>query len=160
MIQKTNESGRTMMEMLGVLAIIGVLTTGAISSINFGMQSVRANMIFNLVEESAQAVRDVYSYDRTYHSDAGNMKKRICPSETAGILPDKCNNSGTNATIPTPYGTLEIKPDDESGFQIVVNNLPKNVCQRLLDQQWTTVETKNTAESCKDTGGILTFTTY
>lgn len=159
MTHTTNESGRTMVEMLGVLAVIGVLTAGAISSINFGVQSVRTNMIFNLVEETAQAVRDVYSFDRNYQSDASKMKDRLCPAEDANILPDKCDKTGTHAFIATPYGKLEIQPDAGNGFKIVVNNLPVTVCQRLLDQQWTTVDTP--AGNCEgETGGTLTFTTY
>ena len=41
-----NQSGRTMMEMLGVLAIMGIITYGAISGINYGMTSYKVNKLY------------------------------------------------------------------------------------------------------------------
>ena len=42
-----NESGRSMVEMLGVLAIIGVLSIGAIVGYSYGMDKYRANETIN-----------------------------------------------------------------------------------------------------------------
>ena len=43
MIKKKNESGRSMVEMLGVLAIIGVLSIGGIAGYTMSMDRHRAN---------------------------------------------------------------------------------------------------------------------
>ena len=43
----TNESGRSMVEMLGVLAIIGVLSIGGIAGYTLAMNRYRANEILN-----------------------------------------------------------------------------------------------------------------
>ena len=40
---KNYESGRSMVEMLGTLAIIGVLSVGAIAGYSYGMNKYRAN---------------------------------------------------------------------------------------------------------------------
>ena len=44
---KVNESGRSMVEMLGVLAIIGVLSIGGIAGYTMAMNRYRANEILN-----------------------------------------------------------------------------------------------------------------
>ena len=41
------QSGRSMVEMLGVLAIIGVLSVGAIGGYSYGMDKYRANQTIN-----------------------------------------------------------------------------------------------------------------
>ena len=42
-MKKVNESGRSMVEMLGVLAIIGVLSIGGIAGYTMAMNRYRAN---------------------------------------------------------------------------------------------------------------------
>ncbi len=46
-MKKTNESGRSMVEMLGVLAIIGVLSVGGIAGYTTAMNKHQANQILN-----------------------------------------------------------------------------------------------------------------
>ena len=41
----TNETGRSMVEMLGVLAIIGVLSIGSIQGYTYAMNKYRANHV-------------------------------------------------------------------------------------------------------------------
>ena len=47
-MKNTNESGRSMVEMLGVLAIIGVLSIGGIAGYSLAMNRYRANEILNV----------------------------------------------------------------------------------------------------------------
>ncbi len=46
-LKHTLQSGRSMVEMLGVLAIIGVLSVGAIVGYSYGMAKYRANETIN-----------------------------------------------------------------------------------------------------------------
>ena len=46
---KINELGRSMVEILGVLAIIGVLTFGGIQGYQYAMEKYNANQIANEV---------------------------------------------------------------------------------------------------------------
>ena len=52
-MKMTNESGRSMVEMLGVLAIIGVLSIGGIAGYTLAMNRYRANEIMNLASQVA-----------------------------------------------------------------------------------------------------------
>ena len=56
MIKKKNESGRSMVEMLGVLAIIGVLSIGGIAGYTMSMRRHRANMILDAANKYALVV--------------------------------------------------------------------------------------------------------
>ena len=49
MFKKKNESGRSMVEMLGVLAIIGVLSIGGIAGYTMSMRKHRANQVVDLM---------------------------------------------------------------------------------------------------------------
>ena len=63
MTKAKNESGRTMLEMLGVLAIMGVIMYGAIAGIGFGVDMYKINATFNDVEELSQGVIDLFSWN-------------------------------------------------------------------------------------------------
>ena len=56
-MKKTNENGRSMVEMLGVLAIIGVLSVGGIAGYTLAMNKYRANEIVNAVVQAAVECR-------------------------------------------------------------------------------------------------------
>jgi type II secretory pathway pseudopilin PulG len=56
-MKNTNESGRSMVEMLGVLAIIGVLSIGGIAGYTMAMNRYRANEIVNAVVQAAVECR-------------------------------------------------------------------------------------------------------
>ena len=47
MYAKLNESGRSMVEMLGVLAVIGVLSVGGVMGYKYGMMKYRVNETIN-----------------------------------------------------------------------------------------------------------------
>ena len=53
---KTNEQGRSMVEMLGVLAIIGVLSVSGIAGYTYAMNKYRANEIINEAYKRASVV--------------------------------------------------------------------------------------------------------
>ena len=56
MFKKKNESGRSMVEMLGVLAIIGVLSIGGIAGYTLSMRRHRVNQILDAVNKYALIV--------------------------------------------------------------------------------------------------------
>ena len=46
-----NQSGRSMVEMLGVLAIIGVLSIGGVAGYRYGMDQIAANKLMNFIQK-------------------------------------------------------------------------------------------------------------
>ena len=56
MFRMKNESGRSMVEMLGVLAIIGVLSIGGIAGYTLSMRRYRANQVLDAINKYAVIV--------------------------------------------------------------------------------------------------------
>ncbi len=59
-MKRTNESGRSMVEMLGVLAIIGVLSIGGIAGYSMAMNRYRANEALDMANKFAVVVYSSY----------------------------------------------------------------------------------------------------
>ena len=59
-MKKTNESGRSMVEMLGVLAIIGVLSIGGIAGYSMAMNRYRANEALDMANKFAVVIYSGY----------------------------------------------------------------------------------------------------
>ena len=61
---KINQTGRSMIEMLGVLAIIGVLSVGGIAGYSKAMAKYRVNKTIDQVSHIAANVRILFSNQR------------------------------------------------------------------------------------------------
>ncbi len=59
------ESGRSMVEMLGVLAIIGVLSVGGIAGYRYAMQKINENKLLRLVDYFMLAINTENSYSES-----------------------------------------------------------------------------------------------
>ena len=64
-MKNVNESGRSMVEMLGVLAIIGVLSIGGIAGYTMAMNKYRANEIVNAIVQAAIECRTRGTFSET-----------------------------------------------------------------------------------------------
>ncbi len=110
----TAESGRSMVEMLGVLAIIGVLTVGGVAGFNFAMNKHRANEIIQGVKEravigSGQRIND-------HAVDFHEFPELIIDYTTSG------RNTGLNG--------------EKEFFSVDVADVPQAVCQNVLNMNW------------------------
>ncbi|MBR2137268.1 MAG: hypothetical protein IJ852_04850 [Alphaproteobacteria bacterium] len=80
---KTNQSGRSMIEMLGVLAIIGVLSVGGIAGYSKAMQKYRTNKTIDQITQIANGVHMLYGTRPNYAGlNIGVLgKAKIIPQE-------------------------------------------------------------------------------
>ena len=81
-MKNTNESGRSMVEMLGVLAIIGVLSIGGIAGYTLAMNRYRANEILNaaaLVSIAATSANGGAGQDNTNLTALGGIDSLTLP---------------------------------------------------------------------------------
>ncbi len=111
-----SESGRSMVEMLGVLAIIGVLTVGGVAGYNFAMTRYRANEIIESVKQRATVGSGQYLQGM----EAINLSEfpnTILEYETEWF------DEGLNG--------------EKDLFSIDVKEVPQAVCQDILDRNWT-----------------------
>ena len=68
---KRNESGRSMVEMLGVLAIVGVLSIGGLAGYTTAMNKYRATEIMNTISLTlveAETRGEIVDYETAYHN--------------------------------------------------------------------------------------------
>ena len=133
-----NQTGRSMIEMLGVLAIIGVLSVGGIVGYSKAMQKQKLNTTRNQI---AHIVAGVKRYYLTQGSFAGLTTE---VAKNAGIIPDEMATSGTGdqLTITNAYGgtiIVEVDPDntgDNSVFGVAITGLPKEVAVDIGTGAW------------------------
>ena len=83
---KKSQSGRSMVEMLGVLAIIGVLSVGGIAGYSLSMRRHRANGIIDLMSKYA-----LVGYSQ--------CQKKLLDGELNSQSNLYCDNSTTNLTF-------------------------------------------------------------
>lgn len=122
---KQNESGRTMLEMLGVLAVMGIIMYGAISGIGFGVSMYKINATYNQLEEISQGLTDLYSWSKSYPEKGEDMITAVCSNAVT-----ECNDS--NTYILDEYGGISIiQHDGGAGYQITIKGLTELACGRL-----------------------------
>ncbi len=120
-----------MIEMLGVLAIIGVLSVGGIAGYSQAMSKFKVSKTTDQVQTMVTNIRTLFTGQRTYAGLTGEN------AYTMGILTDETWNSkekkGENA-----YGgeILFGTPNDQKYFSITYNGLSQDACTRLTMADW------------------------
>ncbi len=123
---KKLESGRSMVEMLGVLAIIGVLSVGGIAGYSLSMLKHRANQVADLVSKFA-----LVNY--------ANCQKSIIDGDTEniGYCPRiSFENSGVGS-LPAGVAKISVSstaPASDTGGDEVIVNVEfndKKLCQAV-----------------------------
>ena len=128
---KNNQFGRSMVEMLGVLSIIGVLSVGGFSMVKKMQTSYDTNKI---IEEISNFVGRARTILREYES--GNVNSFLI---SAKAYPDSVTASGTSFT-----GTLDVTYTFAAGsgttlFELTIGGLPEEVCMQVATADWGTV---------------------
>ena len=106
------DSGRSMVEMLGTLAIIGVLSVGAIAGYSYGMDKYRANETINDVMLLGVDV--------------------ITQASRTGGMPNLSAEWGTKTTVGYDFTVLP-NPEDETQYGIRISGVPARVCKMVGD---------------------------
>ncbi|MBQ4472625.1 MAG: hypothetical protein II942_05250 [Alphaproteobacteria bacterium] len=130
-----NELGRTMLEMLGVLAIMGVIMYGAIAGIGFGVEMYQINAAYHQIEEISEGAFELYSWRRWYSPD---MTTEICRNDITDC------DSTTNAITASLGGArVEVRGANCNNagqcfkFQIRYSQISFLACTKLLDNDGT-----------------------
>ena len=94
-----NQNGRSMIEMLGVLAIIGVLSVGGIAGYSKAMMKYRINKTIEQITLIAGNVRTFFAMQRDYEgldSSTDDGRKII---QKAKLVPDEMWNEAGNGLV-------------------------------------------------------------
>ena len=116
------ESGRSMIEMLGVLAIMGVLTIGAVGLISSAMRTQKISAVNDNVVQMVTMVRTIHGeYD-----DFSNMNGTTI-------------FSAIGMSNKNPYGgtyELAVDPSNSRQFIVTINGLGQSECESLVAKAW------------------------
>ena len=141
----TSESGKSMVEMLGVLALMGLLAVLGAKGYSMAMERATANRIVEEINRRSI----VYSQQLLMTTSNTALNHSELATEIEGGYPVSGNRFG----------------DDY--FQIVVQKLPQNICTRIGKLGYAraiqvlangTALTSADQSACQATGNVLTFT--
>ena len=135
--KNTKCSGRTMIEMIGVLAIIGVLSIGGLFGYKIAMNYHRANETIHDVMLRATNVPMKWE-DYAAINDANHQFK------FTDLKPyEEVNPMGYTVKV------WAEPADSDYEFRVLVENVPQKVCERILNMNPTAVDLIKTGESAK-----------
>ena len=155
-MKKTQESGRSMVEMLGVLAIIGVLSVGGIAGYTMAMNRYRANEVVDMANKYAVIAYSAYMTNKMMNN--GTADATAIPTfASTGLFGDNSKVNGTEigtASMVDSAGTAVSGTggEDVDGVKIVLTFDNQKICQATA----TSLGISNS--TCTSTGGTLTPT--
>ncbi len=146
-IKNKNESGRSMIEMLGVLAIIGVLSVGGIAGYSKAMMKYRINKTIEQITLIAGNVRAFFAPQKDFTDLGTYSEPNITVVKKAKLVPDDMwdgnNIVGAFGDSVNIYGVASIK-DIENGifnsstaFCVKFENVPIEATFDIATQDWT-----------------------
>ena len=131
---KTNEFGRSMIEMLGVLAIIGVLSVGGIAGYSKAMNKFKTNKVADNVSMLVANIKTLYAQQKTYNglTNQTAVNMGVVPDEL-GTTSDLTNAFNGKVYISAADSTTE---NDDKAFNIVFDGLSREACITLATNDW------------------------
>lgn len=138
---RINEQGRSMIEMLGVLAIVGVLSVGGIAGYSKAMNKFKANKVIDQINMLSTNIRTMYSSQRSYAglNNGTAVALGLVPSEMydASDSDSGSTRSLTNAFAGNVYiRTGATKGSDDGAYIIVIDGIPSAACITLVTTDW------------------------
>ena len=138
MMKKDLQSGRSMIEMLGVLAIIGVLTVGGFSLVSKATTENRINNVIDEVSSLSQRVRNIFRDYVTLEKPTGDTditeyvyNARAYPNvleyNASGYFEDD-----EDVNIKINYTSS----NDIHYFILELSNLNEDVCMGIANGKW------------------------
>lgn len=131
----THESGRSMVEMLGVLAIVGVLSVGGIAGYSQAMSKFKMTKAMDQVQTIITNIRTLYASQRTYTTLTATQALSL------GILTEESYNSANNGSGLNPFGgTIEFGVGNSVGanrtFTVKYGGLTSEACVKMSTADW------------------------
>ena len=131
---QTNESGRSMIEMLGVLAIIGVMSVGGLAGYTKAMNQYKAQQTISQIHELASRLTALGDQTNSYAglTNASAIKMGVVP---ATLISGGDLVSAFGSTVTVAAADLATTGDNLA-WTVEYRNVPKAVCTTLASQNW------------------------
>ena len=131
----SEQSGRSMVEMLGVLAIIGVLSVGGISGYSKAMAKFKMSKAMDQMSMLVANIRTTYASMATYTGLSTQTARSygLASRDMFGVKStDLVNAFGGKVFI----GAVNNNQITDTGFAITYNGLDKEACMGLATADW------------------------
>lgn len=136
---KNEQSGRSMVEMLGVLAIIGVLSVGGISGYSKAMAKFKLTKAQDQLTMMIMNIRTAYAtspgypgLDNSLAADYKLVSQEMVVSQGGSSLISAFGGNVLVKAVPGADSTAN------GAFQIIFNGLGKDACTSLASSDWGT----------------------
>ncbi len=129
---KNNQNGRSMMEMLGVLSVIGVLSVGGFSMVKKMQNSYDSNKVIEEITGFTSKARTIIrEYEGT---DA--LNSYLC---SAKVYPDgiDCSDGTITGTAGIGYSFVKgITSPVKALFSLTLSGVPEEICMQIATADW------------------------
>ena len=143
------QSGRSMIEMLGVLAIIGVLSVGGIAGYSKAMMKYRINKTIEQITLIAGNVRAFWGPQKNYDGVRCSCNSAGCSGQSyndgcpivkkAKIFPDEMITitDGKIMSITNPFGGMvDLTAEEDNKAFSIRYIIPEEACIELTSRDW------------------------
>lgn len=139
-VYKNDQTGRSMVEMLGVLAIIGVLSVGGIAGYSKAMTKFKINKTMDQVSMLVANIRTLYSGQRDYTSldTTAAVNFGIIPNEMYLSATEVVNAFNGSVTLAAVGSDAAAGAGNSKAFQLIYNGLSKEACVAIATADWGT----------------------
>ena len=129
---RNNEQGRSMIEMLGVLAIVGVLSVGGIAGYSKAMNKFKTNKLIDQVNMITTNVRTMYSSQRTYNGLNNMLATQV------GLIPSEMFEGTSDSSVTHVFGgSLTVDTaNDGAWYYIEIEDVPASACLSIVTTDW------------------------
>ena len=131
---KNNQNGRSMVEMLGVLAIIGVLSVGAIAGYSKAMTKYKTNKIIGEITNIVQNYR-IACHDKSCNDSSTTNPELF---KKLNIFPDYMWQSDN--TLKNSFGGKTAIFDNSNVMRIYNESIPYDICIGLATTNWENID--------------------
>lgn len=133
--EKIDQSGRSMIEMLGVLAIIGVLSIGGIAGYTKAMSKYKITKATDNLTMLLADIRTLYADKQAFVglSNESVLEYELAPSGMVGPDEDTLVNAFGGSVFVTP---VKYNGITAAGFVVVYNGMDKASCMNLATSDW------------------------
>lgn len=114
------ETGRSMVEMLGVLSVIGVLSVASLEGYRYGIEKYMANEIIHAVYERGT---DIFHRYQALQLPEGNADEDVLTH----------NFNEWDSQLKTGHIAIITSHPDFDGFKVWVDNVDAGICRKILD---------------------------
>lgn len=139
---KYNEYGRSMVEMLGVLAIIGIISVGGLNILTQSFNRQKINQLLIDISNSARATKGIScQWDKGYQ---GKFTQFVYNNKS---YPDDWTYDKTQKEFTGPLNvkiSYKSAETEDSGyvslenFTIILKNYPEEACMEIATTNWGT----------------------